>query len=308
MSLYSDAPDAALTAGRIDAAYLRERAVHGLLLLAATLSIVIVALIFLFLFKEAVPFLRQQGFDALLGARWVPVSFQGASYGIFPLVLGSALVTALACALAVPLGVAGAVYVSQVATPLEREILKPVIEVLAGIPSVVLGFFGLVVVAPVVKTVFQLQSGLTGFTGAIVLALMAVPTVMSISEDATRSVPQAYRDASLALGATRMQTIWRVMVPAALPGITAAAMLGIGRVVGETMAVLMVTGNAARMTLNPFASVRTMTATVAAEMGEVPFGSTHYHALFCIGVLLLLATFVLNLIAQRALKRHFTGR
>jgi phosphate transport system permease protein len=186
----------------------------------------------------------------------------------------------------------------------EREFLKPFIELLAAIPSVVLGFFGLVVLAPLVKAVFHLGTGLTALTGAILLALMAVPTIVSISEDAIRSVPRSYREASMALGATEIQTIWRVTVPAALSGIVAAVMLGMGRVIGETMAVLMVTGNAAVMTFSPFESVRTMTATVAAEMGEVTYGSTHYQALFWVGIVLLLATFVLNVVAQRVLRRY----
>jgi phosphate transport system permease protein len=199
------------------------------------------------------------------------------------------------------------VYISELARPLEREILKPFIEILAGIPSVVLGFFGLVVLAPLVKGAFGLPTGFTALTGAALLALMAIPTVISISEDAIRSVPESYKAASLALGASRMQTIWRVTVPAALPGIVAAVMLGTGRVIGETMAVMMVTGNAAVITGSPFKSVRTMTATIAAEMGEVPFGSDHYRALFCVGIVLLLATFGLNVIAQKVLKKYRMG-
>jgi phosphate transport system permease protein len=169
---------------------------------------------------------------------------------------------------------------------------------------VVIGFFGLVVLGPAIKHFFHLESGLTGLTGALLLALMAAPTVISISEDAIRSVPGSYKEASLALGASRLQTIWKVTVPAAKAGIVAAVMLGMGRVIGETMAVLMCTGNAAMVSLNPLGSVRTMTATIAAEMGEVPFGSEHYQALFCVGIVLLLATFALNVVAQRALARH----
>jgi phosphate transport system permease protein len=160
---------------------------------------------------------------------------------------------------------------------------------------------------PLIKTCFRLSTGLTALAGAVLLALMAIPTVISISEDALRSVPTPYKAASLALGASKMQTIWRVTVPAALPGITAAIMLGMGRVIGETMAVMMVTGNAAVMTASPFDSVRTMTATIAAEMGEVAFGSDHYRALFCVGIALLLATFGLNMIAQKVLKKYRMG-
>ncbi|MEW6516214.1 MAG: phosphate ABC transporter permease subunit PstC [candidate division FCPU426 bacterium] len=278
--------------------------IKHLLQVAASASVVIVLLIFLFLFKESVPFVKQLGLGALFDTRWEPVSFVKERFGIYPLFAASLLVTLLATVFAVPFGVLGAVYLAELATPLEREVFKPFIELLAGIPSVVLGFFGLVVLSPLVKKTFHLDSGLTALTGALLLALMAVPTIISISEDALKGVPKAYKQASLALGANRLQTIWRVTVPAALSGIVAAVMLGMGRVIGETMTVLMVTGNAPILTFNPFESVRTMTATIAAEMGEVAFGSVHYSALFWIGIMLLIATFVLNLIAQRVLRKY----
>jgi len=265
----------------------------------ASVSILIVVFIFLFMLKEAVPFFSRESIGTMLNARWVPVSFQGESYGLYPLLAGSLVVTFIAGIIAVPLGIAAAAYIAEVALPTEREFLKPFVEILASIPSVVLGFFGLVVVAPAVKAMFGLDSGLTAMTGGLVLAFMAVPTIASVSEDAIRSVPDSYRQASFALGSSRQQTLWRVVIPAAIPGITAAVMLGFGRIVGETMAVLMVTGNAAKLTFSPFDSVRTMTATIAAEMGEVPFGSTHYHALFVVGAVLLVITFVLNLVAIR---------
>ncbi|HEY3250529.1 MAG TPA: phosphate ABC transporter permease subunit PstC, partial [Ignavibacteria bacterium] len=198
----------------------------------------------------------------------------------------------------------GAIYISEIANAKEREFLKPFIEILAGIPSVVLGFFGLVVVAPAVKGLFGLNTGLTALTGAVLLAFMAIPTIITISEDAIKSVPAAYKEASLALGANKLITLWKVTVPAALSGIVAAVMLGMGRVVGETMAVMMVTGNAPVISLNPFTSVRTMTATIAAEMGEVTFGSAHYSALFWVGIVLMLMTFLLNLVSYRVLKRY----
>jgi phosphate transport system permease protein len=174
------------------------------------------------------------------------------------------------------------------------------IEVLAGIPSVVLGFFGMTLIAPLVRETLGAPTGLTAFTGALILAYMALPTIISVAEDALDAVPKGYRDAGLAMGATQWQTIWRVVVPAARPGIVTAVMLGMGRAIGETMAVMMVTGNAARMPLtldSLFRPVRTMTATVAAEMGEVAQGSTHYHALFGIGIILFLMTFLINLAA-----------
>lgn len=271
---------------------------------AASTTILVVILIFLFLFKEAAPFIKQPGLGALADSRWEPVSYVQERFGLIPLLIASLQVTFLATLLAVPFGIISAVYLSEVASSLEREILKPFIELLAGIPSVVLGFFGMIVLAPLVKKMFDLPSGLTALTGALLLALMSIPTIITISEDALKSVPQAYKQASMALGATRLQTIWRVTVPAALSGIFAAVMLGMGRVIGETMTVLMVTGNAPIPSFSPFESVRTMTATIAAEMGEVAQGSAHYQALFWIGIVLLLATFGLNLLAQRVLKAY----
>lgn len=285
----------------------KEKAIKVMLLGTASTSILIVIGIFGFLGKEAGPFVIEPGLKELLSTRWMPVSFQKESFGILPLMAGSLLVTALAILLTIPFGIGAAVYISEIARPAEREILKPFIEILAGIPSVVIGFFGLVVLVPLVKTCFKLPTGLTALAGAILLALMAIPTVISISEDAVRSVPTSYKAASLALGASKMQTIWKVTVPAALPGIIAAIMLGVGRVIGETMAVMMVTGNAAIITASPLDSVRTMTATIAAEMGEVAFGSVHYRALFCVGIVLLLATFGINMVAQKVLKKYRMG-
>ena len=282
----------------------KENAVKYFFLGTASISIIIVVLIFLFLGKEAFPFLESPGFLALLGSKWAPVSFIKESFGIYPLLTGSFLITLMATLFSVPVGVLGAIYVSEVASHSEREFFKPFIELLAGIPSVVLGFFGLVVVAPLIKGIFGLSSGLTALTGALLLALMAIPTIITISEDAIRSVPGSYKEASLALGASKLQTIIRVTVPASLSGIIAAVMLGMGRVIGETMTVLMVTGNAALVTLSPFESVRTMTATIAAEMGEVPFGSEHYSALFCIGIILLVITFGLNMVAMKVLRKY----
>lgn len=285
----------------------KEKAIRLMLFASASTSILIVIGIFVFVGKEAGHFAIEPGLKELFGSKWIPVSFQKESFGLLPLITGSLLVTALATILTIPFGVGAAVYISELARPTEREILKPFIEILAGIPSVVIGFFGLVVLVPLIKSVFGLSTGLTALAGAVLLALMAIPTVVSISEDAIRSVPASYKAASLALGASKMQTIWKVTVPAALPGIVAAIMLGIGRVIGETMAVMMVTGNAAIITASPFDSVRTMTATIAAEMGEVAFGSLHYRALFCVGIVLLLATFGLNIIAQKFLKKYRMG-
>jgi phosphate transport system permease protein len=260
-------------------------------------SIGFVALIFLFLMREGVPFFFEVAPGNLFGTRWYP-TFD--LFGTVPLLLGSVLVTVVAMAIALPLGVATAVFVREVAPGWAREVLKPMIEVLAGIPSVVLGFFGMTLVAPVVRETLGAPTGLTAFTGALILAYMSLPTIISVAEDALDAVPKSYRDAGLAMGATQWQTIWRVVVPAARSGIVTAMMLGMGRAIGETMAVMMVTGNAARLPLSVdslFRPVRTMTATVAAEMGEVAQGSTHYHALFGIGIILFLLTFAINVAA-----------
>lgn len=285
----------------------KDKVIRYFLQFSGSLSIIIVILIFLFLFKEAIPFVSHPGLFELFNPTWAPVSFQKESFGIFPLITGSVLVTILATIIAVPFGIIGAVYISEIANGKEREFLKPFIEILAGIPSVVLGFFGLVVVAPAVKAMFGLNTGLTALTGAVLLAFMAIPTIITISEDAIKSVPAAYKEASLALGANRITTIWKVIVPAALSGIVASVMLGMGRVVGETMAVMMVTGNAPVVSLNPFTSVRTMTATIAAEMGEVTFGSPHYSALFWVGLVLMVMTFLLNLVSYKVLRRYGIG-
>jgi phosphate transport system permease protein len=256
-----------------------------------------VTLIFVFLMREGVPAFFEVRLSNLLGTQWYP-TFD--LFGTLPLVLGSLLVTVTAIAMALPLGVATAVFVREVAPDWTREILKPMIEVLAGIPSVVLGFFGMTLVAPLIRRTLGTPTGLTAFTGALILAYMALPTIISVAEDALDAVPRSYRDGARAMGATDWQTIWRVVVPAARSGIVTAVMLGLGRAIGETMAVMLVTGNAARMpvTLDSlFRPARTMTATVAAEMGEVAQGSVHYHVLFGIGLILFVLTFAINLTA-----------
>jgi phosphate transport system permease protein len=219
-------------------------------------------------------------------------------------------VTITSILIALPLGVATAVFVREVAPGWAREILKPLVEVLAGIPSVVLGFFGMILLAPSLRGLLDVPTGLTAFAGALLLAYMALPTIISVAEDALDAVPKSYRDAALAMGATHWQMIWRVVVPAARSGILIAVMLGMGRAIGETMAVMMVTGNAARLpfTLDSlFRPVRTMTATIAAEMGEVANESTHYHVLFGVGLLLFILTFIINVAAAPAILQRRRG-
>jgi phosphate transport system permease protein len=267
-----------------------------------------VALIFFFLLREGLPAFGDVELTNLFGVSWYPTfNF----FGTVPLLLGSLLITITAIVIALPLGVASAIFVREVAPNWLREILKPLIEVLAGIPSVVLGFFGLTILAPLVRLYLGAPTGLTALTGAILLGYMALPTIISVAEDALDAVPKGYRDASLAMGATRWQTIWMVVVPAAKVGLITAVMLGMGRAIGETMAVMMVTGNAARLPLELEAVLRparTMTATIAAEMGEVAQGSTHYHVLFALGIALFVITFLINLAVASVLFQKRRGR
>lgn len=282
-------------------AAIREWAMEKLVTLSGALVIIIVALIFAFLLRDGLPTFRYISLsNFLFGKNWYPLSDQ---FHILPLILGSLLVTAGAVLIAVPIGIAAAVYLAEIAPVRVREILKPTVEVLAGIPSVVIGFIGMVVLAPWIKDTFNLPTGLTALTGSIMLAFMAMPTIISISEDAIVAVPRDYVSGALALGATPWQAISGVIVPAAKSGIIAAVMLGIGRAIGETMTVLMVTGNAAVIPNTFLQPVRTMTATIAAEMGEVAQGTPHYYSLFAIGLTLFAMTFAINLVADLALQR-----
>ena len=285
---------------------LRERLAEIAVAASGVASIVIVTLIFLFLVKEGAQlFLTVSLTDFVFGKNWYPIS-EPPAFGIFPLILGTLLVTAGAAALSIPLGIGCAIYIAEVAPGRLKEILKCGVELLAAIPSVVLGFVGLVTIVPWVKTAFKIPTGLTAFSGSIILAFMAMPTIVSIAEDALHSVPRSYKEGAYALGATKWQTIYRVILPAASSGIVAAMMLGIGRVVGETMAVMMITGNAASIPRGFLYPVRTLTATVAAEMGETVQGSEHYFALFAIGIILFILTFTVNMTADIVLHRKKT--
>jgi len=240
-------------------------------------------------------------FKFLFGRYWYP-TYDPPDFGILPLILGSLWVTVGALFVAVPLGVGSAMYISELAHPKLREILKPMVELLASVPSVVYGFFGMVFLGPLVQRLFDLPVGLTCFTASIILGMMALPTVASIAEDAISAVPRELREASYALGAMKWETITKVVVPAASSGIIAAVILGFGRAVGETMTVLMVAGGAAVIPRSVFQPVRTMTATIAAEMGEAPMGSDHYHALFGIALVLFFITLGFNLLADKIIK------
>jgi len=233
--------------------------------------------------------------DFLLGKLWFPTAEPAVQLGTLPLILGTFMVSIFAILFALPIGLATAIYMAEVANPKVRNVMKPVIELLAGIPSVVFGFFGLIVIVPLIHDLFDLPVGETALAGSVVLGIMALPTIITVSEDAIRNTPRAMKEASLALGATRWQTMSRVVLPYSISGITAAAILGIGRAMGETMAVLMVTGNAAVMPTSLLQPVRTIPATIAAELGEAPQGGVHYKALFALGCILFLMTMAINL-------------
>ena len=274
-----------------------ERLINRLIQFSGYSTVVFALLILFFLLREGLPALVDVPLQKIFSTTWYPIE---SYFGILPLLLGSILITFGALVVAVPFGVGMAVFISEVAPSWAREILKPLVELLAGLPSVVLGFLGILIVAPGLRRLLDLPTGLTAFTGALLLAGITLPTIVSIADDALNAVPRSYREASLALGATRWQTIWGVTVPAARSGILTAVMLGIGRTMGETMTVMMVTGNAPVMPLSFYAfiqPVRTMTATIASEMGEVANGSPHYHVLFFIGIALFVFSMIINIIA-----------
>jgi phosphate transport system permease protein len=306
----------------------------------AFMSIAFVALIFIFVFREAFPVFRMDVVTAsggvtlvqekygeepaisdntgkteggsksditdkntvkpsstLLTRDWMPVS-DNPRYGIIPLFLGTLKVTLIALLFAAPIAILAAIYTSMFAKPRLREIIKPVIELLAGFPSVVIGFFALMILATVFQNIFGYASRLNAFVGGFAMALAALPVIYTLTEDALTAVPKTYIEASLGLGASRRQTAFSVVLPAAAPGIFAAVILGLGRIFGETMIALMATGNAALTSINPFESVRTLSATIGAEMAEVVFGDTHYNVLFLIGSLLFIFTFILNAVSE----------
>ena len=274
-----------------------ERAIRICLTAIAASSLLALAGIVIFLFTEGLPLFRHVSpLDFLLGDLWYPTEDPGL-FGIFPLLVGSVAVTVLSSLLAVPLGVMTAVYLAEIAPPFARRVIKPFVELLAALPSVVLGFLGMVVLAPILQDVLGAATGLNLLNASLVLAIMSLPTICSVSEDALRAVPRSLREASLALGATRWETIVRVVVPAALSGIGTAIMLGMSRAMGETMVVLMAAGGAAMLP-------QSMPASIAAEMAEAPFRSDHYYALFATGIVLFLMTLAFNMIASRIAEKH----
>ena len=245
--------------------------------------------------------------DFFGGKEWIPTATPAPLFGVVPLVLGTLLVSLLAIIIALPLGLGVAIYLSELAGDRIPKFMKPTIELLAVIPSVVYGFFGLVVLVPIVQDTFGIPVGETAFTGSLILAIMALPTIISVAEDAMRNTPREMREASLALGATQWQTIYKVVIPYSASGISAAVVLGIGRAIGETMAVLMVTGNAAVIPNSIFEPIRTIPATIAAELGEAPANSAHYQSLFLLGCILFVITMIISITAEVISKKHNTN-
>jgi len=281
-----------------------EKAMKAIFIFCGLAIILFLVGILYILLSNSMPGLIELGFRPFFAAdRWNPGAYGEPTYSLLNMIYGTLMVTVGALIFAVPIGVAAAAYLAEIASPWEREFFKPIVEVLAGVPSVVLGFFGLVVLAPLIARVFNLNSGLTAFNGAILVGIMALPTIITLAEDAITAVPKEYRHASLALGGTRWQTIWKITIPAAFSGITAAAMLGMGRAIGETMTVLMVTGNMVARPESFLDSVRTLSAGIAIDIGDVVFNSTHFHALFVAGLLLFLITFAVNLLADILIQR-----
>ncbi len=282
----------------------KELLIHIFFLVVGASGIIVLTLIMLFLVMEGLPIFNTVSLkDFITGTLWYP-TFDPPDYGILPLIAGSASVVVLSSLIAIPLGIGSAVYLAEIAHPKIRAVVKPAIELIEGLPTVVIGFFGMVVVAPFLQETFGLDTGLNLFNASIMLAFMAVPTIASIAEDAIYSVPVHMKEGSMALGATHWETIARVILPASLTGISTAVILGIALAIGETMVVLMVAGGAAMIPESIFDPVRPMPANIAAEMGNTVFLSDHYHALFAIGLVLFVFTFIFNMIAAYLAQKH----
>lgn len=285
-----------------------EKSVQKIFFIIAMASITTLFLIMIFLFREGLPIFKTVSVkEFVFGHYWYPTS-EPPDFGIFPLIIASLSVTLVSATISIPLGVMTAVYLAEIASKKVSEIAKPIVELLAALPSVVIGFFGMVLVAPFLQKVFNLPTGLNMFNAALMLAFMSIPTICSISEDAIHSVPVALKEASMALGATHLETIVRVILPASISGISTAVILGLSRAIGETMVVLMVAGGAAMLPESIFDPVRPMPASIASEMAEAPVGGEHYYALFATGVVLFLFTLIFNVIADHiAYKYKQTG-
>lgn len=275
-----------------------DRIMKWMLTLMGYFTIVVLLGILYLLFSNALQAFQTIPFSTFFNFNWNPSAHGASSYGILQLLWSSVLVTIVAMAIAIPLGVGVAVFLSEVASHRLRSVIKPFIEILAGVPSVAIGFIGIVLIGPFIADTFGLSNGFNALNGSILLAFMALPTIISVSEDALRAVPNSFREASYALGGNKWVSILKVVLPAAGSGIIAACILGFGRAIGETMTVLMVTGNATAMPDSLFDPVRTLTATIAIELGEVPFDSPHYFALFVLGLLLFLISLLINFLSE----------
>jgi len=282
----------------------KERLIHRVFFVIAFVSVFTLFLIFLFLVMEGVPIFEKISIrDFIFGHYWYPTS-DPPEFGIFPLIIASVAVTVVSALISIPLGVMTAIYLAEIASHKVREVAKPAVELLASLPSVVIGFFGMVIVAPFLQDTFGIPTGLNLFNAALMLAFMSVPTICSISEDAIYNVPKELKEASLALGATHFETIYKVILPASLSGISTAIILGMSRAIGETMVVLMASGGAAMVPGSIFDPVRPMPASIAAEMAEAPFRGDHYYALFATGIVLFIFTFCFNLIADHVAHKY----
>jgi len=283
---------------------LREKLIESWVFLAGILTIVILLGIIALLLKEGLPaFSYTPPWEFFFGTKWYPVS-EPPTFGVASFFVATLWVTVVATAISVPIGVGCAAYLAEMAPAKVRETVKPIVEILAGIPSVVMGFIGLMLLSPLVQSAFNLNTGLCGLSAGIMLSLMSLPIIISVSEDALRAVPDDFREASYALGATKWETIRHVCIPGAVSGITAAVMLGVGRAIGETMTVLMVAGGALAVPVSPTDPMMPMTAAIASGIGNAVRGGLQYQALFAIGLILFVLTLAVNLIADRVLERQ----
>lgn len=279
----------------------KDSFMNGVHSVVGIFNILIVILIFIFILVNSLSFFKDYPLSKFFfGTEWISLS---GKYGLLPLLVGSFWVTLVALCISVPIGIITTIYLSEFANKKTKKIIKIIIETMSALPSVVLGYLGLYVLSGFIKDSFHLPSGLNALTGGIMLSFMAIPTIVSLSDDALNALDKSYREASLALGANKLETVFKVLLPAAFPGIFAGIMLGFGRIIGETMAVLMITGNAPIMATSPLSPVRTLTATIAAEMGEVVQGSQHYHALFAIGLVLFAISFLTNSVADKYIRK-----
>jgi phosphate transport system permease protein len=302
--------DVAPTAAKITNRGLRrrlrlgERIIESWIFLAGLLAIVVLLGIIFILLKEGLPvFTNTPPWEFFFGTHWYPAS-NPPVFGIAPFFVSTLMITAISTIIALPIGVACAAYLSEVAPHNVSEIIKPIVEILAGIPSVMMGFIGLALLSPLVQSAFHLNTGLCGLTAAIMLSMMSLPIIVSVSEDALHAVPREFKEASYALGATKWETIWHVCIPSALSGIAAAVMLGVGRAIGETMTVLMVAGGALAVPVSPTDPMTTMTSAIASGIGNAVRGGLQYHALFAVGLILFVLTLAVNIIAERVLERQ----